>query len=160
MGAAATDWANDGVFGDGWHLFGIGSSAYNEAADELHRRLPRLISAYYDAEIDARPTTSTPTPLLAEMKAVQPTSDTATVEVEDEETLAMNDMTVYYDAVPDDADEETTVGMSYLDAVSYLDENGFDEPDPADYGVWVPGIPVLIGNGLDAAGCCRLAAAA
>ena len=32
------------------------------------------------------------------------------------------------------------------------EENGFDEPDPADYGVWVPGIPVLIGNGLEAAG--------
>ncbi len=31
--------------------------------------------------------------------------------------------------------------MSYLDAVSYLEENGFDEPDPADYGVWVPGVP-------------------
>ena len=67
-----------------------------------------------------------------------------TIEVEDEETLAMNDMTVYYESVPDDADEETTVGMSYLDAVTYFEENGFDEPDPADYGVWVPGVPVLI----------------
>ena len=86
------------------------------------------------------------------MKAVQPDSDTATIEVEDEETLATNEMTVYYDAVPDDADEETTVGMSYLDAVSYLEENGFDEPDPADYGVWIPGIPVLVGDALDAAG--------
>ena len=28
VGAPATDWANDGLFGDGWHLFGIGSSAY------------------------------------------------------------------------------------------------------------------------------------
>ena len=45
-----------------------------------------------------------------------------------------------------------TVGMTYVDAVSYFEENGFDEPDPADYGVWVPGIPVLIGNALDAAG--------
>ena len=34
VGAWATDWTNDGLFGDGWHLFGIGSSAYNEAADE------------------------------------------------------------------------------------------------------------------------------
>ena len=42
--------------------------------------------------------------------------------------------------------------MSYLDAVSYFEENGFDEPDPADYGVWVPGVPVLIGNALEAAG--------
>ena len=62
-------------------------------------------------------------------------------------------MTVYYDAIPADADKETTVvQMSYLDAVTYFEENGFDEPDPADYGVWVPGVPVLIGNALEAAG--------
>ena len=72
--------------------------------------------------------------------------------MEDEETLARNEMTVYYDAIPKDADKKTTVPMTYVDAVSYLEENGFDEPDPADYGVWVPGIPVLIGNGLEAAG--------
>ena len=72
------------------------------------------------------------------------------IEVEDEETLALNDMTVYYDSIPDNADEETTIGMTYVDAVSYFEENGFDEPDPADYGVWVPGVPVLIGNLLDA----------
>ena len=34
VGTWATDWANDGVFGDGWHLFGIGSAAYEEAAEE------------------------------------------------------------------------------------------------------------------------------
>ncbi|MBQ7618942.1 MAG: ferrous iron transporter B, partial [Treponema sp.] len=32
IGASATDWANDGLFGDGWHLFGIGSKAYEAAA--------------------------------------------------------------------------------------------------------------------------------
>ena len=42
--------------------------------------------------------------------------------------------------------------MTYLEEVSYFEENGFEEPDPADYGVWVPGIPVLVGNGLEAAG--------
>ena len=41
--------------------------------------------------------------------------------------------------------------MTYLDAVAYFTDNGFDEPDPADYGVWVPGIPVLVGDGLEAA---------
>ena len=43
---------------------------------------------------------------------------------------------------------------------AYLEANGFDAPDPADYGVWVPGIPVLIGNGLEKAVLRRLAAAA
>ena len=149
VGAPATDWANDGLFGDGWHLFGMGSSAYSEGADN-YTAATEAISAYYDLDTEADD--FDPDTALAEMKAVQPDSDTATIEVEDEETLATNEMTVYYDAVPDDADEETTVGMSYLDAVSYLEENGFDEPDPADYGVWIPGIPVLVGDALDAAG--------
>ena len=149
VGSAATDWANDGLFGDGWHLFGMGTSEYTEVADN-YTAASEAISAYYDLDTEADD--FDPDTTLAEMKAVQPDSDTATIEVEDEETLAMNDMTVYYESVPDDADEETTVGMSYLDAVSYLEENGFDEPDPADYGVWVPGVPVIIGNGLEAVG--------
>ena len=149
VGSAATDWANDGLFGDGWHLFGIGTSEYTEVADN-YTAASEAISAYYDLDTEADD--SDPDTTLADMKAVQPDSASATIEVEDEETLAMNDMTVYYDAIPADADEETTVGMSYLDAVTYFEENGFDEPDPADYGVWVPGVPVLIGNALEAAG--------
>ena len=149
VGSAATDWANDGLFGDGWHLFGIGTSEYTEVADN-YTAASEAISAYY--ELDTEADDFDPDAALADMKAVQPASASATIEVEDEETLAMNDMTVYYDAIPADADEETTVGMSYLDAVTYFEENGFDEPDPADYGVWVPGVPVLIGNALEAAG--------
>ena len=149
VGAPATDWANDGLFGDGWHLLGIGSSAYNDAADE-YTAASEAVSAYY--ELDTETENFDADAALAEMKAVTKTSDSATIEVEDEETLALNEMTVYYDAIPNGADEETTVGMTYVDAVSYFEENGFDEPDPADYGVWVPGVPVLIENGLDAAG--------
>ena len=149
VGSAATDWANDGLFGDGWHLFGIGTSEYTEVADN-YTAASEAISAYYDLDTEADD--FDPDTTLADMKAVQPASASATIEVEDEETLAMNDMTVYYDAIPADADKETTVGMSYLDAVTYFEENGFDEPDPADYGVWVPGVPVLIGNALEAAG--------
>ena len=149
VGSAATDWANDGLFGDGWHLFGIGTSEYTEVADN-YTAASEAISAYYDLDTEADD--FDPNAALADMKAVQPASASTTIEVEDEETLAMNDMTVYYDAIPADADKETTVGMSYLDAVTYFEENGFDEPDPADYGVWVPGVPVLIGNALEAAG--------
>ena len=147
VGAPATDWANDGLFGDGWHLFGIGSSAYSEAADE-YTAASEAISGYYELDTEAEDFDADAA--LAEMKAVTADSESTTIEVEDEETLALSDMTVYYDSIPDDADEETTIGMSYVDAVSYFEENGFDEPDPADYGVWVPGVPVLIGNLLDA----------
>ena len=149
VGAPATDWANDGLFGDGWHLFGIGTAEYTEVADSYTAAMD-AVSGYY--ELDTEAENFDADAALADMKAVQPDADSATIEVEDEETLAQNEMTVYYDAIPEDADEESTVGMTYVDAVSYLEENGFDEPDPADYGVWVPGIPVLIGNGLEAAG--------
>ena len=150
VGAPATDWANDGVFGDGWHLLGIGSAAYGEASDD-YTAASEAVNAFAgidtgDEELDADAA-------LEELKAFQPTEDTATVDVEDEETLAINEMTAYYDALPEGADKmDDVVQMTYVDAVSYFEENGFDEPDPADYGVWVPGVPVLIGDALDAAG--------
>ena len=150
VGSAATDWANDGLFGDGWHLFGIGSAAYSEAADD-YAAAADAISAF--ADIDVTDEELDTDEALAEMKEVTPDSDSATIEVEDEETLATGEMTVYYDAIPDGADEEETVPMTYLDAVAYFEENGFAEPDPAEYGVWVPGVPVLVENGLDAINC-------
>ena len=150
VGSAATDWANDGLFGDGWHLLGIGSSAYADASDE-YAAASDAVSGYYELDTEAEDFDADAA--LADMKAVTPDSETATIEVEDEETLAISDMTVYYSEVPASEEEnEAVVQMSYLDAVSYFEENGFDEPDPADYGVWVPGVPVLIGNALEAAG--------
>ena len=149
VGSAATDWANDGLFGDGWHLFGIGSKAYGEVSDDYTAAM-EAVDAFVGVDTEAEDFDADAT--LAELKAFKPTASTATCEVEDEETLAVNEMTAYYDAIPDGADEDTTVAMTYVDAVKYLEENGFDEPDPADYGVWVPGVPVLIGNGLEAAG--------
>ena len=152
VGAPATDWANDGVFGDGWHLLGIGSKAYNETNDEYTAAI-QAVDAFLGTEIDPEAEDFDAQALLSDMKSFQPTSDTATVDVEDEETLAINTMTAYYDALPEGADKmDDVVQMTYVDAVKYLTENGFDAPDPADYGVWVPGIPVLVSNGLESAG--------
>ena len=148
VGTAATDWANDGLFGDGYHLFGIGSGEYGEASDEYTAAM-QAVDAFVGLDTEAEDFDADAA--LEELKAFQTDAQTATCEVEDEETLAVTEMTVYYSSIPEDADEETTVGMTYLDAVEYLEENGFEEPDPADWGVWVPGIPVLIGNGLEAA---------
>ncbi len=149
VGAPATDWANDGLFGDGYHLLGIGTKDYEAVSDD-YTAASQAVEAFTgitfdDEDFDAEAA-------LAEMKAFTTTDTTATVDVEDEETLAINTLTAYYDAIPDGADEDETVGMTYVDAVAYLEENGFDEPDPADYGVWVPGIPVLVEEGLDKAG--------
>ena len=120
VGAPATDWANDGLFGDGWHLFGIGSAAYNEVAEQYGDA--SAIVDGYDAYV--------------EENGAAPEGE-FTYEVEDEETLEIT--------------EETATLKDYEKALATLDEIG-EEPDPADYGVWVPGIPVLIGNALEAAG--------
>ena len=81
--------------------------------------------------------------------------------VEDEETLEESQLTAYYSKIPDSLskkDRESVVGMTYLEAVEYFSglmeknaETAFAAPDPADYGVWVPGIPVLVGDGLEKA---------
>ena len=149
VGAPATDWANDGLFGDGWHLLGIGTAEYTEVSDN-YTAASEAINAFTGIDTGAEDFDADAA--MAELKAFQPSEETASLDVEDEETLAINEMTAYYDVIPADADEDATVAMTYVDAVSYFEENGFDEPDPADYGVWVPGIPVLIGNGLEAAG--------
>ena len=149
VGAPATDWANDGVFGDGWHLLGIGSKEYNEVNDEYTSAI-QAVDAFLGLDTEAEDFDAAAA--LADMKAFTPSSDTATVDVEDEETLAINTMTAYYNTLPEGADKMDDVfQMTYVDAVAYLEENGFDAPDPADYGVWVPGIPVLVGDALDAA---------
>ena len=152
VGAPATDWANDGVFGDGWHLLGIGSKEYNTVNDDYTAAI-QAVDAFLGTEIDPEAEDFDAQALLSDMKSFRPTSDTATVDVEDEETLAINTMTAYYDALPEGADKlDNVVQMTFVDAVKYLTENGFDAPDPADYGVWVPGIPVLVSNGLESAG--------
>ena len=152
VGAPATDWANDGLFGDGWHLLGIGSSAYGDASDEYTDAITAA-GAFVDFDAEAEDFDADAT--LEELKAYQPESEnaTATAEVEDEETLAISDMTVYYSKVPADADKDSTIGTTYLEAVEYFEANGFEAPDPANYGVWVPGVPVLVENLLDKANC-------
>ena len=145
VGSAATDWANDGLFGDGWHLFGIGSSDAEDAADEYGSSLD-IINAFIeqqggeaidneadDFDVDAAKATAD------NLLATVDKSATADYTVEDEETL-----------------EETTKTAKYADlkaAVAAAEKYSFADPDPADYGVWVPGIPVLIESGLDAVNC-------
>ena len=147
VGAAATDWANDGLFGDGFHLFHIGGAAYSDASDEYADSM-NAVNAF--VELDTEAEDFDEESVLADMKAVTG-PETSVVAVEDEETLAVDDMTVYFSEVPELSDEEaeSVIGVSYLDAVKYFEENGFEEPDPAAYGVWVPGIPVLAEGLLD-----------
>ena len=141
VGAAATDWANDGLFGDGYHLFGIGSSAAEEAS-ENYAAAVNAVDAFMDVDWEDEELDTDA--LLAEMKSFTTEEKTAQVTVEDEETLEESELTVYFDAVPEDADEEETNAMSFQDAIAYFEEKGFEEPDPASFGTWVPGVPTLI----------------
>ena len=152
VGAPATDWANDGLFGGGWHLFGIGSSEYGGASDAYSDAMTAA-GAFVDFDAEAEDFDADAA--LAKLKAYKPESENAAAaaEVEDEETLAVSDMTVYYSEIPKNADEDFTIGTTYLEAVEYFEKNGFEAPDPADYGVWVPGIPVLVENLLDSVNC-------
>ena len=151
VGSAATDWANDGLFGDGWHLFGIGSKGATEAADDYSAATNALNA--YGFEFDTEDEEFDADGMLNEIRGFTGES-TAIVTVEDEETLEQSDVTVYFDTVPDWAEGNDAINpMSFTDAVEYFGEKGFDEPDPADYGVWVPGIPVLIESLLDKIGC-------
>ena len=119
VGSAATDWVNDGVFGDGWHLLGIGSRQYEEAADE-YGEATAIVDGYK---------------AYVEENGTEPTKD-FTYEVEDEETL--------------EVDVKTATLEDYANALKTLEKYP-EEPDPASYGVWVPGIPALLTSGLEAA---------
>ncbi len=154
VGSAATDWANDGLFGDGWHLFGIGSSAYEEVSDE-YTDAANIVNGYIEyASEEGVDTEDVEAALDTESedfdadaakealnKFAQDAKDIkeATYTVVDEETMADEEETASYDDL--------------LSAIDVYDKYDCEEPDPADYGIWVPGIPVLIGDALEKANC-------
>ena len=111
VGGWATDWANDGVFGDGWHLFGIGTSSYEDAAAD-YSRADQIVAA------------------------VDEDGNVTSVDIVDDEDKVIETVKIS-DSVVADAEKVVEAG----------------EPDPAEYGVWVPGVPVIIESGLDAIGC-------
>ena len=152
VGSAATNWANDGVFGDGWHLLGIGSSEFADA-EEKYGDTDLIIDAFaneygndeitaaLDAESDSYTEEGAKAALDA-LVAATPADANVSYDVEDEETLAVETV----DNVKK-ADLENAVAQ--YENTEYKEAYG--APDTSTYGIWVPGIPVLIGNGLDAA---------
>ena len=144
VGKASTDWVNDGVFGDsGWHLLGIGSSAYDEAAEEYgdtNAIVAAVNEAYGNEDLAAALDSESEdydeaaaADAIARLKALVPANAELEYEIEDEDTLEVT--------------AETADRAAIMEA---LDKYG-SEPDPADYGVWVPSIPTLVGKALDAA---------
>ena len=120
VGAALTDFTNDNIFGDGFHLFGNGTEEYEADAEEFSTA--SMIIDGYEAYVDEN--------------GSAPTGE-FTYDVEDEETLEIT--------------KETATLADYEDALATM-EKFEEEPDPADYGTYVPSIPALAEKGLDKAG--------
>ena len=158
VGTVFTDWANDGLFGDGWHLFTIGVGSYEEAAGEYSDA-----SAVLDAFVTYADSTGTDTSAVLEAPEAgeDETSSEEDVVLREEALVSFaaqfdDDLEVSYQVTDEETlDEtcETATGSDLKTAVSILSSYGLSEPDPADYGIWVPGIPVVIENGLDVIGC-------
>ena len=131
VGTWATDWANDGVFGDGWHLWG--GSAYEQAAEDYV-----IPGAETEAFLEA----------AAEAGAVDEAASS------EEETVLIPEIAQNVTATAVLYDDEGNVTDEIpVDYATYLAASQVEEPDPADYGVWVPGIPVLVESGLTAINC-------
>ena len=153
FGASATDFTNDGIFGDGWHLFGNGTSEYEEASEEYGDSdliIDAFNSEYGNDEIsysidlenedfDENKAKSA----LDELYSLVDDNASVTYTVEDEETLATED----FEANKDDLKEAID---NYLNT-EY--KEGYGAPDTSTYGIWVPGVPVLIENLLDKVNC-------
>lgn len=154
VGTAATDWANDGLFGDGWHLFGIGSSQAAEA-EETYGDSDAIIEAFnaqygnddiaeaIDLESENYSEDAAKA-ALTELVNLTPSDASVTYSVQDEETLEITE-------TPDTKKSDLEKAVSNYLNTDY--KEGYGAPDAATYGIWVPGIPVLIGNGLDAINC-------
>ena len=133
VGTIFTDWANDGVFGDGWHLFGIGSGEYDDAMND------------YAAE----------NLFTDELKTIVDSAAAADVvgAADIQSAIADGDFAAFDEAYGTYADSLANEGYdisAFYDAA--LGEGATGVPDSSEYGVWVPGIPVLIESGLNAAG--------
>lgn len=118
VGGWATDWANDGVFGDGWHL--TGGSAYEEAVEDYAE--PAAIIEAFEAAAEE-----------ADLDPAEASVLTATAYLYDDDG---------------NVEKEIPVNLAV-----YEEAAAIEEPAPENFGIWVPGIPVLIGNGLEKIHC-------
>ena len=132
VGTFATDWANAGLFGDGWHLFGIGTSAYEEAMTDY------AVENVWTDEM---------------VSIVDEAADKGVIGAEDIKTaMEDEDFGAFDEAYGSYADSLAEAGYDISELYdAALGEDAEGVPDPSEYGVWVPGIPVLVQSGLDAA---------
>lgn len=132
VGTWVTDWTNDGLFGDGYYLFGNGRAAYDEALTDFAKE-----NIWSDDLVEAVKT-------AAEKEVIG--ADELLSSIKDEDYGAFEEAYGFY------ADDMAEAGYDISSAGEIME--GDEMPDPADgYGWWVPGVPVLVEKGLDAIGC-------
>ena len=130
VGGWVTDWTNDGLFGDGFHLFGMGTSEYEDAINEYAEEnvwTDEMISTVQDA-VDAG--------VIG--------ADALLADIED------GDFATFDEDYGSYADSLAEAGY---DISAIYDAGMEDAPDTSEFGTWVPGIPVLAENALNAVGC-------
>ena len=147
VGSWATDWANDGVFGDGWHLFGIGTSSYEDASGDYEKQTA-AVDAFIEAAKDKGISTDNIEEVLGDEEASE-ADKTATVDAFVAEA-GVSDITAKAEIEDEDGNVKDKFDVTVNDFKTATEA---EEPDPADYGVWVPGVPVIIGNALEAINC-------
>ncbi|MBR6872861.1 MAG: ferrous iron transporter B [Ruminococcus sp.] len=153
VGTPMTDWVNDGVFGDGWHLLGIGSGEFEEAEEKYGDSNDIIIAfaeQYGDAEalsgaLDTEAEDFDENAARAALEgliAATPADAKVEYTLEDEETL---------ETTTEEADKAALedAAAQYL-ATDYKPH--FGAPAMEDYGVFVPSLPSLAERGLDSAG--------
>ena len=191
VGTIATDWANDGVFGDGWYL-GSGQEQFDEVSEEFEsaqESVDTFEAAAEEEDLDPASETFIEDAEAAGLTATyesydDETGENETVEVDagayqealdvlapyqgDQNAIAAFEAAAIEEGLDpeseDFADEAADAGIiatyvdengetQEVDADTYAEEVEGSEPDPTEYGMWVPGIPVLVEQGLDSIGC-------
>ncbi len=132
VGAWVTDFTNDGLFGEGWHFFGMGSSDYADAMDDYAAE--HLWTDDFRAMVDA-----------AAIAGVTG-ADRLQTAMQDRDFAAFDEAYALY------GDKLAAEGYDGIGRVYDAVMSAENIPDKADFGVWVPGIPTLVEQGLSATG--------
>ena len=131
LGTIVTDWANDGVFGDGWYLFGIGRDDYNSAMDEYAEK--NIWTDEFKSEIK-----------VAVDADVLGAEDIYSA-IEDGSFADFDEAYETYSASVEEYYTEKDIEYTFTDIYDEAtDDDAEGLPDNAEYGVWIPGIPALL----------------
>ena len=170
-GGVVTDWANDGISGDGW-LY-TGGEAFDEATAE-YEDAQAQITAYVENilgedEVSGLPSDDAQEVLdalaLAEPEAPEDATDVDAMAEYEDAVAEYDDAQATIAAFDEEAQAEHAVATMEVEgddgeveeqAITFADYQAaleVEEPDPSDgsWGLWIPGLGAIIGNALEAA---------